>query len=219
MPPSQQILDGLRAIANEWRSLAIAWHVVFGAGLTAFALGWRPGKRLAGMLLAIPLTSVSVLAWMTGNPFNGTFFAVVAAALAGLALKLPRGPITVAAPWMVITGGVLAAFGWAYPHFLDADSWTAHLYAAPLGLIPCPTLSALVGVALVVNGLGSRAWSLILSGSGVLYGVIGWFRLGVTIDGMLLVGAITLALAAVFDLGRASLESGSTNSAQARHFR
>ena len=93
------------------------------------------------------------------------------------------------------------------------------LYAAPLGLIPCPTLSALVGVALVVNGLGSRAWSLILSGSGVLYGVIGWFRLGVTIDGVLLVGAITLALAAVFHLGRASLESGSTNIAQARHFR
>ena len=156
---------------------------------------------------------------MTRNPFDGTIFAVVAAALAGLALKLPRDHITVAAPWIVIIGGVLAAFGWAYPHFLDAESSTASLLPAPLGLIPCPTLSALVGVALVVNGLGSRAWSLILSGSGVLYGVIGWFRLGVTIDGVLLVGAITLGLAALFHLGRASLESGSTNIAQARHFR
>jgi hypothetical protein len=208
MPSSQQILDGLEAIANGWRTLAIAWHVALAAGLIALGVGWRPKRRLAGTLLAIPLVSVSLLAWLSGNPFNGTMFAIIAAALAGVALSLPRRRIQISASWLVISGALLAAFGWAYPHFLHTDSWGTYVYAAPLGLIPCPTLSAVVGIALVVRGLGSRGWSLILAGSGILYGIIGWFRLGVTIDAVLLVGATTLAVAAVSRFGHGNAASG-----------
>jgi hypothetical protein len=201
MPSPHEILDGLEAVASDWRTVAIVWHVVLGAGLVALGVGWRPGRRLTGTLLAIPLASVSALAWQSGNPFNGTTFAVIAAALAGVALSLPHAPIRISTPWLVIPGLFLVVFGWVYPHFLQTDSWAPYLYASPLGLIPCPTLSAVTGVALVIGGLGSRSWSLILSGSGVLYGLIGWLRLGVTIDTVLLVGATTLAAAAVFRLG------------------
>ena len=65
----------------------------------------------------------------------------------------------------------------------------------------------MVGAALVVDGLGSRAWSLILSGSAVLYGVVGWFHLGVAIDGVLLVGAITLGIATLVRREHASPET------------
>jgi hypothetical protein len=197
MPSPQEILDELEAIANDWRTIGIAWHVVLGAGLIALGLGWRPGRRLTGTLLASPLASVSAVAWQSGNPFNGTTFSVIAAALAGLALSLPHAPIRISTPWLVVPGVSLVVFGWVYPHFLQTDSWAPYLYASPLGLIPCPTLSAVTSVALVIEGLGSRSWSLMLAGSGVLYGLIGWLRLGVTIDTVLLVGATTLAAAAV----------------------
>jgi hypothetical protein len=144
---------------------------------------------------------VSALAWLSGNPCNGTTFALFATALAGVAFSLPRGPIRISPPWLAIPGVCLVAFGWAYPHFLQSGSWATYLYASPLGLIPCPTLSAVAGVALVIGGLGSRGWSLILAGSGVVYGLIGWFRLGVTIDAVLLVGATTLSAAAVSRVG------------------
>jgi hypothetical protein len=202
MPSSQEILDGLGAIANGWRTLAIAWHVVFAAGLIALVVGWRPGRRLAGTLLAIPLASVSLLAWLSGNPFNGTTFAVTALALAGIGLRLSRDRIKIGARWPVILGVCLAAFGWVYPHFLQTDSWATHLYAAPLGLIPCPTLSAVVGIALVFRGLDSRGWSLVLAAIGVVYGLIGWLRLGVTLDAVLLFGASVLAIAAASRIGR-----------------
>jgi hypothetical protein len=202
MPSAQEILDGLAAIANDWRTLAIVWHLAFGAGLIALALGWRPGRRFAGTLLAIPLASVSLLAWLSGNPFNGTTFAVTALALTGVGLRLPRDPIQIGAPWLVTSGACLAAFGWVYPHFLPTAAWVTHLYAAPLGLIPCPTLSAVVGIALVFRGLGSRSWSLILAASGVVYGLIGWFRLGVRIDAALLMGGSLLAILAVFRMGQ-----------------
>ena len=114
---------------------------------------------LAGILLALPLASVSLLAWLCGTPFNGTTFAIMTAALMGAAFSLPRTPLQVGAPWLVVPGVLLVAFGWVYPHFLRTDSWATYLYAAPLGLIPCPTLSAVIGTALVVRGLNSRGWS------------------------------------------------------------
>jgi hypothetical protein len=167
MPSPREVLDGLEAMANQWRTVAIVWHVVLGAGLIALGVGWRPGRRLAGTLLAIPLASVSALAWLSGNPFNGTTFAVIAAALAGVALGWPHAPIRISTPWLVIPGVFLVVFGWVYPPFLRTESWAPHLYASPLGVIPCPTLSAVTGVALVIGGLGSRTWSLILAGSGL----------------------------------------------------
>jgi hypothetical protein len=195
MPSSEQILDGLGTIANGWRTLAVVWHVVFAAGLVALVVGWRPRRRLAGTLLAVPLASVSLVAWLSGNPFNGTTFAATALALAGIALRLPRDRIGIGARGLVVSGVGLTAFGWVYPHFLHTDSWATYLYAAPLGLIPCPTLSAVVGIALVFRGLDSRAWSLVLAAIGVVYGLIGWVRLGVTVDAVLLVGASLLAIA------------------------
>ena len=64
MPTPDSIVSGLTAIANEWRTLAIGWHLVFGALLLAVGAGWRPSHRHAGYLLAAPLLSVAGLAWI-----------------------------------------------------------------------------------------------------------------------------------------------------------
>jgi hypothetical protein len=91
----------------------------------------------------------------------------------------------------------LVAFGWIYPHFLETGTWTAYLYAAPLGLIPCPTLSAVAGAAIILDGLGSRGWPMTLAVGGAFYGLFGWLRFGVTIDLALLARAALLALIAL----------------------
>jgi hypothetical protein len=185
MPSSAEILAGLQRIANEWQTVAMGWHVALGVLLVSLLRGWRPGRRLAGLLLATPLASVSVLAWWAGNPFNGAVFAVITLALSGVALQLPDTPLGLGVPWAVTAGGFLTAFAWFYPHFLAGGSWAAH------------ALSAVVGVGLAVNGLGGRTWSLITAAAGFVYGVVGVFRLGVVMDLVLLGGALTLALAAV----------------------
>lgn len=193
MPSSRQILDALARIASEWQEIAIAWHAALGILLIALMLGWRPRRRFAGVLLVGPLVSVSGLAWRTGNPFNGLFFTAAVIALAVVALRLPLALVRIGPPWVAIPGGFLIAFGWVYPHFLETDSWTEYLYAAPLGLVPCPSLSAMVGITLLFDGLGSRAWSLLLAAAGILYGLFGAFGLGVMIDLVLLAGAVMLA--------------------------
>jgi len=197
VPSPPQILAGLAGIAHQAQPLAVAWHVIALATMGAVAAGWRPSRRLAASLLTLPLWSVAVLAWASGNPFNGTMFVVFGATLGILGLRMP--PLAVPRPprWSLSFGVAMVAFGLVYPHFVATDSWLTYLYKAPTGLVPCPTLSLVIGVALVTDGLGSRAWSLVLAAAGILYGVFGVARLGVTLDFGLLVGALALAVLGV----------------------
>ena len=196
MPSPDAVLAGVSAIANEWRSVAMAWHVLLAALMAAFVAGWRPSSRRLGWLLCPPFASVSAMAWLAGNPFNGLMFALLAVLLAALARRLPRAPIRLAPSSFVVTGSLLVAFGWTYPHFLRTESWSDYLFAAPFGLIPCPTLAVTIGVTLLFDELRRSRWAVVVSAAGVAYGVIGVVWLGVVLDVGLLVGAVILGVTA-----------------------
>jgi len=196
MPSPEAILSLAATTANQHRTLAIGWHVFLGTILVALLAGWRPSNRFAGYLLVAPLLSVSVLAWASGNPFNGAMFAALALLLIGLVMRVSTEPVNVASSLLLLPGALLVAFGWTYPHFLTADHWAAYTYAAPFGLLPCPTLSAVIGLTLVLGMLRSQAWSVTLAAAGFVYGAIGVFALGVTLDYGLLAGATLLGVVA-----------------------
>lgn len=194
MPIATEILEGLTAIANSWQSLAVLWHLFFGLLAVSVALGWRPANRLMGALLVPALVSVSILAWVEGNPFNGTVFGVLSLAFLGILPKLSDTPVRRSSPGWVVSGILLFAFGWTYPHFLSEGSDLVYLYAAPLGLVPCPTLSMLVGVTLIFGGFKSPMWSSLLVVAALFYGFFGALYLGVVIDWVLTAGGIVLLL-------------------------
>jgi hypothetical protein len=197
MPSSNDILVGLSSIANRWQSAAIAWHVALAVLLLAVLAGWRPSTRVAGYLLASPFVSVMAAAIVTGNVFNGTVFGVLFLILVFVVRRLPREPVCVGSFGVVSAGAMLVGFGWGYPHFLETDGWTAYAYAAPLGLLPCPTLSAVMGITLVFSQLGSRSWAFTLAIAGLIYGAIGTFVLGVKLDYVLLVGTLVTTAASM----------------------
>jgi hypothetical protein len=192
MPSSDAILASATTIANEWRVVAVAWHGVLAVLLTAFFGGWRPSTRVVAYVLAAPLLSVSAAAWVWGNPFNGTVFAALFLLVLRLASRLSNNPVCFGTPILAAIGVMLVAFGWGYPHFLETDHWMTYAYAAPLGVLPCPTLSAVVGATLIFGLLDSLAWSTTLAAAGLLYGAVGVFVLGVQLDYALLAGALVL---------------------------
>lgn len=196
---SSDILNGLTSIANDWRWLAISWHFLLAALLLILLAGWRPSTRSLGRLLIVPLLSVSVVGWLSGNPFNGTTFAIFAATLVWAATRLSNDSVHLAGRVWVATGVALIMFGWTYPHFLRVDSWIPYLYAAPFGLLPCPTLSVAIGVTLLVRHLHSKPWSMVLAAAGLFYGAFGVFRLGVVLDWPLLFASAMLAVAVFQD--------------------
>ena len=195
MPSAETILTGLTAIANEWRWLAIVWHVLLGALLVTLFAGWRPSSRVMGYVLVAPLLSVSLMAWVSGNPFNGTVFAMLSATLAGAATRFSNAPVQLGSPAWILPSAVVIVYGWTYPHFLRSGSWTTYLFASPFGIVPCPTLSVVTGLTLVFRTVRSNAWSTTLVVAGLVYGAVGVFRLEVQLDWGLLFAAATLTAA------------------------
>jgi hypothetical protein len=190
------------------------WHVGLAALLIALVSGFYPTRRLLGSVLALPVVSVAVLAWVSRNPFNGLIFTILAVLLLRAAISMPRTVVIPASSLWVVTGTSLVAFGWTYPHFLITDTWTAYFYASPLGLLPCPTLSVVIGMTLIFGGLHSMAWSVPLFATGVLYGAIGVFILQVSLDVWLLSGSIVLGVMATADRGGGRVRA--TNSERSR---
>jgi hypothetical protein len=199
VPDPAQIRDGLGALANGASALAVAWHAVLLAAGAALLLGWRPSVRTAGLLLSAPLLSVAAAAFAWDNRFNGTVFLAIGGLQAATAARMPSRPATRGAPWAQGAGLALVAAGWAYPHFLESVSALTYLYAAPTGVIPCPTLALVAGVSLVLDGLGSRRWALVLAAAAAFYGLVGALRLGVGIDLVLPAGAVALGVQALND--------------------
>ncbi len=198
MPSAEQILHSLAIIANDWKSLAMMWHAYFAVILAAVLLGWRPSMRVIGALMIAPLASVSLLAWANGNPFNGTAFILITVLLAWVVGCVERRIVRTNTHFWTVIGTALIGFAWIYPDFLDAESSLAYLYASPLGLLPCPTLSMNIGIAMILDDSGDRLFAAVLGIAGLFYGVFGGLHLGVIMDWALAAGALCL-------LGRAVL--------------
>lgn len=214
MPDPVKVLELSARIADEAFALAIAWHAVLAFALWRLAAGARPSRRVTATLLALPLASVSGVSLAYGNPFTGIVCAVLAMALAALGwrledLRVHRGPV-----WASAAGAVMMAFGFWYPHFLGSRSAWAYLVGAPFALLPCPTLSFLVGAALWGGGFGGRGWSLLLAAAGLFYGVVGVLWLEVRIDVLLAAGSLALAAAAILPERHPAFPASSSGSAR-----
>ena len=200
MPSPDALLIELETIANDWRWLAMAWHLLFAGLFVALFAGWRPRASLLGHVLVTPLLSVSLVAWLSGNPFNGAMFALLAAALLWSLASFSHTSMTFMPSAWLAAGGAVAVFGWTYPHFASTESWMTYLYASPFGILPCPTLAVVIGVTLMGRHQIAVRWQAVLIVAGLLYGAIGVFRLGVVLDWGLLLASLALAAALACDL-------------------
>jgi hypothetical protein len=205
VPTAQEILAALTDLAHQWWGLAAFWHLWITAFGAALILKWRPDKRTAVLILAAPLTSVAALALVSGNPFTSLLVGALLVAWVTVGLRR-TGAVAPAGTGELMVGTATVLFGLVYPHFLDAASVITYVYASPVGIVPCPTLSVLVGYSLILNSMGSRFLGLTVASAGIFYGAFGVIRLGVTLDGFLLAGALVLlvvpALPASFDAGQ-----------------
>lgn len=195
MPTSNEILEGLQAITNRHEIFAIGWHAVFYVVLFLLAVvKWKPSNRLLLSLLSLPLFSVAGFAWSAGNPFNGILFMVIAVFVLVSGIRANNEKIVVSEMMFIVSGIIMIVFGMVYPHFLETDNVIKYLYASPVGLIPCPTLSVVIGFMLVYRGFGSKYVMMMLVVFGLFYGLFGVFKLGVYVDAVLIFGAVMLGV-------------------------
>lgn len=192
MPSAEEILAGLAGIASDYSMLASLWHLVFLVFIIVLFTGKRPSKRYTAMFLTLPFISVGLMAIISGNPFNAVVFFALSFILILYSLKLPVEKIDIKLNFAGILGIIMITFGWVYPHFIEGATLLKYLYATPMGLIPCPTLSSIIGFTLLFQGFSSRRWMLVLSIMGLYYGLTGVLILHVYLDAGLVIGALVL---------------------------
>jgi hypothetical protein len=187
------VREVLALIVLSGIEIAVFWHVVVALTLAALISGrWRP-TRVAGILAAaLPLVSVAGAAWKVDNVFNGWIFTILFVASLGIASLLSYEKAERSPPWAFAVGVAGIAFAWVYPHFLEGKSPWLYLVAAPIGLVPCPTLALVAGFGLLARGFGSRGWSLLIGSAAVFYAVVGVVWLRVWLDVLLLVPGVAL---------------------------
>lgn len=196
MPASSEILAQLTRAANELGSLAIAWHLVALLVGVAMIRRWRPPARYAPLPLVAPVVSVFMVSLGYGNWFNAASFFVLAVALTFSSVDLAEPPRGRGPAWRSVLGIALVVYGLVYPHFLEG-AWYRSLYAAPVGVLPCPTLALIAGYTLVTGAHGTRAVPAVLAGWTAFYAAFGIAKLGVVLDLGLIAATFGLVVLAV----------------------
>lgn len=194
MPTREELLSGLASLANEYSNIAIAWHFIIVILIAALFSGWKPGNSLMILILSSLLMSVSVFASLQANFFNAAIFAFIVIMSIYATLRSGNSKIRGDRSWPDIAGLVLIIFGLVYPEFLKTNSLLEYAYAAPTGLIPCPSLSVLIGFALLYKGFNSVTWSITLVLAGMFYGLFGVYYLNTYSDWVLIAGSLILLL-------------------------
>jgi hypothetical protein len=192
MPTPEQILNGLALAAGKYTMISVFWHIVLLIILILLFSGRKFNRKIIAAGMAILLLSVGIVAVLVSNPFNAIMFALAALIFGIIYLKFK--PVHIGLTWDLVSvaGLVMVLFGFVYPHFLDGAPFYKYIYASPLGLIPCPTLSAFIGITLMLNGFNSRKWMLVTALFGLFYGIFGVLRLKVYLDVVLIAGALFL---------------------------
>ena len=164
MPTTADILTFLERISNDLIVVAVVFHLLILGFIITLATRWRPSKKIAGVLLSFALLSVPVIAWSYGNPFNGGIFSVFFLLLIFFSFKLPKEQVTITNSWILFPAAAMILFGFFYPHFLHANPFI-YLIAAPTGLIPCPTLSLVIGFTLLFNNFQDMGRTVVIDRS------------------------------------------------------
>lgn len=200
MPTKEQILESLLSIVNNYSIVATIWHIAFYLLLAFLFSRWVPSNKMLILMLSLPLLSVSIFAWSSGNPFNGSLFLILVVLVFLFGLKASSDLAILSSYPFLFIGIIMVVFGLVYPHFLETDSLLKYLYASPAGLIPCPTLSVVIGFALIFNGFGSQTVTVTLISFGLFYGIFGVLKLAVYLDLFLLFGTLSLLMKYIFSM-------------------
>ncbi len=198
MPSAAEVLARLTMAASQYVAVAIGWHiVVLTVSLALVTRRFLPSARAATLALTTPLVSVAVVGFLSHNSFNGVLFGAAAIVLALLAVRARGRDGTSSPPVGAAIGIGAIVLGVTYPHFVAAETVLDFFYAAPTGVVPCPTLLVVIGFALLGGGFGARAWSIVLAAFGLFFGLTGVLWLGVTLDVALVVAASALLVEAL----------------------
>ncbi len=190
MPTATEIIRNLETTVDAYLWLRILHHILL--VLVAILL-WRLRQK-AGWIVSLYLTFAFFSVFLGGitpifNPFYLLVFGILT--LLGI-LELIQSKMNFSmerTPKIHIAIALIGGFiGFWYPHFVESPFYC--LIGSPLGVIPCPTLIVALSLFLLAYPKTNRVWHWVITLTGLFFGIVGLFKLGVILDLALLALAI-----------------------------
>jgi hypothetical protein len=189
MPNASEILTSLEFLANKYFWLAMVWHIIILIVVIFSTYSKKPNAKIYFGTCGLLFLSVSMMAAMVTNIFNLIVFLALALVFIKKSVTTASSQLYLIQPVVNrILSYILILSGLIYPHFLGPEM-LMYIVAAPVGIIPCPTLLVTSGITLMFS-MPNKKLTYLLAGANIFYGMIGVFFLGVTLDVLLLLTAI-----------------------------
>ncbi|MBP2652518.1 MAG: hypothetical protein H6Q73_87 [Firmicutes bacterium] len=196
------ILNYLETVSNQnlWLNFSIHLLVIIAVSVILFSGKRNCQHRIVDGVILLLFTSVAVNAVVYGNPFHFITFAFLAI-FAILELYKSKNEFYVLnLNVRCIVAITFVIIGFWYPEFVKTTPAALILFS-PAGIIPCPTLLITLGMLTLAYPKVNMTQYTITALLGFCYGLIGVFKLNVSID----VALILLAGYALYCIGQSWL--------------
>jgi len=186
-----KILEYLTMVSNKNISTNLIMHIVVITALTAIFTVKNENikKALVNSTLLLLYLSVSINAFLYGNPFHLISFSILLV-ITTFVLLFTQNDINIPAMNInTLISMIFIGFGLWYPEFVNASDLQL-LLLSPVGIVPCPTLLVTIGLLnLSFPGINKIQYFVTLA-VGMLFGIIGFFILKVNLDILLLMEVV-----------------------------
>ncbi len=115
MPTPEEILNGLTLASNKFVFLSIAWHIIVLLFIALLIAGKRPSSKAIALGLIALFLSVSIVAMLVSNPFNGAMFMLASVWFIYISWKMPEENVIV--KWDIVSLIGVALIGLFYGIF------------------------------------------------------------------------------------------------------
>lgn len=183
----ESVLNYLSMVSNQNIYLNLIMHVITFLSIPSIFLlqNIRMQKVVFNGLVCILTLTVTVNAFINGNPFHMATFAILSV-IAFIELIFGRHQVLISASnnATIFIVFIFLFIGVWYPEFVHTNS-LAMLFVSPLGIVPCPTLIVVLSLfTLNSSGIGKLQYfaTIII---GAVYALIGVFILKVYLDAAL----------------------------------
>ena len=195
MRTPEQITGLLTEVSAEVKNFSAFAHVSFLAVIIIGLIFKGARRHLFSFFMAFISLSAAVIAIKYGILPNififAMFFILIVNAYIRKQLNFSFSPMR---PLNVLFGISAMFFGFWYLHWVEVPVWLNALVYSPLGVVNCPTMLMVAGFLCLNENPRSIKLEAAVALTTLFFGFFGVFRLGATVDIVMIICALFLIL-------------------------
>lgn len=188
---SQKILEYLGNVSNNSLMHNFTLHLITLGLLLIYIFSMKAKWRTTAMncIVAVLTLSVTATAFINGNYFHVLTFLILSV-ISVIELFIRKNEYAqFKLNFTTVISFAFILIGLWYPEFVTVSKLKCLLFS-PVGIVPCPTILVILGITSLKKSKTNSLQQITVLTLGLIYGIIGTFKLRVYLDITLIAGII-----------------------------